>query len=202
MKKYLIITILLSAYGVYGQEDSSVPGETDDFPKSTFHINPLGLLQFGPIFMYESRLGTGSAYLAPYFRFGYLGVLTHLSWDADKVSPLNLGFGMMFKAYSSTDQGNAIYYGGGLEYSVGQANYDTDTSFETQEKFTGLAVLGNVGHRWRYTSGNFINLGLITGVVLTIKDEEWYVSDDSLFATYDETLFIAMLEFSFGWGKN
>lgn len=201
MKKYILVlflTLCMLSYS-FAQEDSSIPGGSEDLPKSTFHINPLGLLQFGPILMYEARIKSSNAYFAPWFRFGYLGVLTHLSWDADEVSPLNLGIGTMIKSYSTTDSGNAIYYGGGLEYAIGQANYDVDTSFETEEKFTGLGILGNVGHRWRYDSGNFINLGLLTGVIITIKDEERFVSDGSLYMEYDETLFIAMLEFSFGW---
>ncbi|MEO9872361.1 hypothetical protein [Ekhidna sp.] len=52
---------------------------SSSFPKSSFNINPLGLLQFGPIFQYETKIGS-SSYLVPYFRYAYAGLATHAVW--------------------------------------------------------------------------------------------------------------------------
>lgn len=200
----LKVILLLALYPVFAQDDASIPGggSTASLPQSSFHINPLGLLQFGPVFMYESRMGSGTTYIAPYFRYGYLGLGTHLDWNADFVSPVNLGFGALIKSYSITgDQSNALYYGGGLELYFGSANYDVDTQFETIERYVGLPIVGNFGYRWRYPTKNIINLGIILGAAITLSDEETFVSDGSLYAEYDETTFFGMLEFSFGWEK-
>ena len=209
MKKHSIFFIILIASVSIGipmlaQDDASIPGSSSsDLPQSTFHINLLGLLQFGPVFMYESKMGTGNTYLAPYFRYTYAGVLTHLDWDADYVSPLNVGFGMQIKALSPIGtQNNALYYGGGIEIDVGSANYYVDTPFETIEKFIALPIYGTFGYRWRFPTRRIINLGLSLGVMVSLKDEETYVSDGSLYATYDdEVVIISLLEFSFGWEK-
>jgi len=72
-------------------------------------------------------------------------------------------------------------------------------SFETYEKYSGLGILGNVGYRWRFKSGMFLNLGLYAGPVTTLSDKEYYKSDDSLYDEYSETLFFGFLELSFGW---
>ncbi len=208
MKNFtIILTILVplfTAIPIFAQDDASIPGGgSSDLPQSAFHINLLGLLQFGPVFMYESRMGAGNTYLAPYFRYTYAGVLTHLDWDADYVSPLNLGFGLQIKGLSPAgSQNNALYYGGGIEIDVGSANYDVDTSSETIEKFIGVPIYGTVGYRWRFPTKRIINLGLMLGVAFTIKDEETYVDDGSLYATYEGSAsFFSLLEFSFGWEK-
>lgn len=199
-----LIALLFTAIPTLAQDDASIPGSSSSsaLPQSTFHINALGLIQFGPVFMYEARMGTGKAYFAPYFRYTYAGLLTHLDWDADYVSPLNLGFGVQIKTLSPVGgQNNVLYYGGGIEIDVGSANYDVDTQFETIEKFIGLPIYGTFGYRWRSPSRKIINVGISLGYALTLKDEETFVSDGSLYANYTESSVFAMLEFSFGWEK-
>jgi len=145
MKKHLIIFLILFAsisirITVLAQDDASASNSSSsDLPQSTFHINLLGLLQFGPVFMYESKMGAGNIYLAPYFRYAYAGVLTHLEWNADYVSPLNIGVGTQIKALSPIGtKNNAVFYGGGIEILVGSANYDIDSQYEKTGEYMGL----------------------------------------------------------------
>ena len=60
----------------------------------------------------------------------------------------------------------------------------------------------NFGYRWRYPSGFFLNLGIFAGVVPTIKDTWYYISDPGTkIENVHETLFIGMLELSLGWDR-
>ena len=170
-------------------------------PKSSFNINPLGLLQFGPILQYEGRMSSNSV-IVPYFRYAYLGVLTHLIWtgfDEGTLSPATFGLGMGVKGFSE-EVGNTMYYGGFLDFNVAKANYDVGEYYETQQKYSGLAVVSNFGYRWRKPSGSYINVGLFAGAAFTLKNEERYVMSGELYDTYSDTTIFAMLELSFGFG--
>jgi hypothetical protein len=200
--KTVLMSMLILVTGLSEAQDAM----KTDLPKSSFSINPLGLLQFGPMLQFESRMGNSSAYLVPHLRLGYLGVLTHVVWTAFEdnatLSPLNLGLGLGVRALAPmSSNNNAMYYGGFLEYSMAKANYDVGETDETVEKAAMLTIMFNTGYRWRFPSGRFLNLGLYAGPSLTLSDEERYVQSGELYATYNETLFIGMLELSFGWEK-
>lgn len=176
-------------------------GNTATLSDGSFNFNPLGFLQLGPIIQYEKKISPNSAFV-PYFRYAYLGVLTHVIWtgfDEGKLSPATFGIGMGVKGFAA-ETGNSVYYGGFLDYNIAKANYDVGELYETQEKYSGLAVISNVGYRWRKVSGNYINVGIFAGVNFTLKDEERYVVTGELYDTYSSTVLFAMLELSFGFG--
>ncbi|MDH5379991.1 MAG: hypothetical protein OEW75_04015 [Cyclobacteriaceae bacterium] len=206
MKKLIVIFVWISMFHLaWAQDDATIPGSKSptksntDLPKTTFFINPLGILQFGPVFSTEHKLGNSNGYLSPHLRWSYLGVLSHLAWEADYLSPANLGVGLSYRAFiPSSVNNNAFYFGGGLELNREYARFD---SFGTEEYFLGLGIIMNAGYRWRFQNGRFVNVGLIAGVVNTIYDEEYYF-DGTLYATYSENPFIGMFEFSFGWEKS
>lgn len=167
----------------------------------SFNFNPLGFLQFGPILQYEKKISSNSV-IAPYFRYAYLGVLTHVVWtgfDGGKLSPATFGLGLGVKGFSQ-ESGNTAYYGGFLDYNVAKANYDVGETYETEEKYAGIAVVSNVGYRWRRSSGNYINVGLFAGANFGLKDEERYVYSGELYDDTTDTTIFAMLELSFGFG--
>ncbi|MFZ5972783.1 MAG: hypothetical protein ACOYXA_14445 [Bacteroidota bacterium] len=186
-------------------EESSSP-EKRPLHARSFSVNPLGVLQFGPIFQWEVQAGANS-YFVPHFRYGYLGVLTHLVWtgfdDEDRLSPATFGLGAGIRGFApSQNSSNATYYGGLAEISFGKANYGVGQPYETEERATNLGLIGNVGYRWRYPSQKFLNLGLLFGAVFTISDvEQSVVPGYNYYQEYSEIIPFAMLELSFGWEK-
>ncbi|MCG8389574.1 MAG: hypothetical protein MJA30_28735 [Cytophagales bacterium] len=166
-------------------------------PKSTFNINALGLIQFGPIFQYEAKIGERS-YIAPHFRYAYAGVLTHLAWTGfdGTLSPSTAALGLGIKSFAETT-GNTWYYGGILDLQWGTATYDEGELSESEEVGLTLAVLSNVGYRWRSSRNSYLNVGLFAGLAPDLTAEETFrngnVEDNR------QTTFFAMVELSFGW---
>ena len=167
----------------------------------SFNINPLGLLQFGPIFQYEIKTSENSV-VAPYFRYGYLGVVTHALYtefdDNSELSPATFGVGIGMKGFMEP-VGNTWYYGGFAEFNIGKVQYDIGEPDETEFKDNAVAFVSNLGYRWRNRDNKYVNVGLFAGVNIDLKAESYYVSDRSLEGTYEETLFFAMIELAFGW---
>lgn len=167
----------------------------------SFNINPLGLLQFGPILQYEIKTSQNAVF-APYFRYAYLGVVSHVLYtgfeDGSSLSPASFGIGAGLKGFS-TPVGNSFYYGGFAEFNTAKARYDIGETYETELKENGIAIVSNLGYRWRRTSGKYLNVGLFAGVYSELKSEERYVSDGSLESTDKGTMFFAMFELAFGW---
>ncbi|MEO9872362.1 hypothetical protein [Ekhidna sp.] len=62
-----------------------------------------------------------------------------------------------------------------------------------------MGVVSNLGYRWRSSRDTYINLGLLAGAAFTLKDEERFISDGSLYEEYDGVTIFAMIELSFGW---
>lgn len=182
--------------------------ERRPFPKSSFNLNLLGLIQFGPILQQEIQIGN-SLYFTPHLRLGYLGVLSHAVWtefdDKSKMDPLNFGLGMGLRQLTfSGAKSNAMYFGGFVEYSVGGSTYDIGTNGETDERGSYLTILPNVGYRWRYPSGRFLNLGLYLAYAKVLKFET-RLSPSYFTGPWIEKKetdrFYPFLELSFGWEK-
>jgi len=195
--------IILTQTG-FSQDDATIPGakttESNDLPGKTFFVNPLGILQYGPIIGAEFKLGKNSnSYISPHIRWSFLGVLSHVDWNADYLSPANMGIGLSYRMLMpSLSSKNAAYMGIGMEYGKEYARYDTS---ETEEYFTGLGFIANGGYRWRFPSGRYVNVGMYAGAVMTLSDDEYLIVDGTLYNSYTGTGFIGMLEFAFGWEK-
>jgi hypothetical protein len=216
MKKSIAIILFLAfSFGLYSQEElgyneSSASTEysglmqTDyEYHNIAFNINLLGLLQFGPMFQLEARLGNG-LYFFPHFRYGYLGALTHLDWgsfeDGTELSPLNLGVGVGLRYFIPVGEtGNALYLGGLAEFAIGSAKNDLDEADPLKEEYQGINLFSNFGYRWRYSSGLFLNVGLYAGFAINYKDEERYIDTGELYDEYSGLYFGGGLEVSFGW---
>ncbi|MGD1841800.1 MAG: hypothetical protein ACFB0B_13025 [Thermonemataceae bacterium] len=174
------------------------------FPDQSINVNPLGLLQFGPIVQYEHRIGERS-YIVPYFRYAFAGVLTHVIWlsgsavDEGSLSPASAAIGLGFKTFSNP--GNTWYYGGFLDFAWISAEYNPDTPRATEESATELGFYGNVGYRWkgRRNPRSAVNVGLIMGVGTSLSSEETRVDNGEFVADNSSTLLVAMLELSFSF---
>ncbi len=211
--KVFMIRYENGAKDVFNQPDNSVErsasgssertsrSSSAELPKSTFNINPLGLLQFGPIFQFEAKIGN-NVYLAPHFRYAFAGVLTHLVWtEFEEDSELSAGtaaVGLGIKGFAETT-GNTWYYGGIADLGWATARYDVSESSASEEKATTLSVMANTGYRWRSARGSYVNVGLFLGIASDLKSEERRVDSGTIIDDTKETTFLAMLELSFGW---
>lgn len=176
---------------------------SEGLPKRTFNINPLGLLQFGPIVQGEFKVND-RGYLVPHVRIPYLGILYHvINWDdgSDEVSisPLALGLGGGYKVLFPVEKG-AWYLGGALDYSFGSSS-GTDGAGSWDSKFQNVAIMSNGGFRWRSTrKRSVLSVGAYVGVSLPVQDEWTGSRGDS---GDDRTIIpMGMLELSFGWESN
>ena len=207
----LLVSILFifAVLSSHAQDEGSIPGGGNSIrglPKTTASINVLGLLQFGPILQTEIRLGQSPIYLSPHFRYQYLGLATHLFFaqnDFTFVAPDNYGAGVSLRVlFDNDNSSNVGYFGFGLEYNQGTSKrLPNDPDFEETEFFQGLAYIANGGYRWRNQSGRFISVGINVGVNTTISDKLYFTKTPDQVTEFDNTLFIAMLDFSFGWEK-
>jgi len=175
-------------------------------PRMTLNVNPLGLLQFGPIIQGEFRLAADrSSYIVPHVRIPYLGVLYHAITIDDRsdettVSPLALGLGGGYKALIPVKKG-AWYVGGAIDYSFGSAT-GNDAGGDWESRFSNIAIMSNGGFRWRPINKKHVfSLGAYLGAAIPARDEWWYVSTPD--ETHDERQLVPMimLELSFGWEK-
>lgn len=199
---FLLVCLLITevfAQTSANQADSALQYSSNPLPKRTFNINPLGLLQFGPIAQMEFQVSK-QGYVVPHVRIPYLGVLYHvITWDSSSdetnVSPLALGLGAGYKAMFPVEKG-AWYLGGALDYSFGSSDGVDGSTWEST--FSNLAIMSNGGFRWRSAKKrSVLSLGAYVGVALPIQDK-WEGSDGS--SGDDRTILpMAMLELSFGW---
>ncbi|MBN1597444.1 MAG: hypothetical protein JW894_04075 [Bacteroidales bacterium] len=154
-----------------------------------FAFQPAGFLQFGPIVEFEFRVGE-SFMLGTHFRYSSLGLAYVLINDFDNT--LNcFGIGFSFKHFPAVTQKNKFYYGIHTELDFG--DYVGDDWYGTSR---AVIPMTNVGYRFRFGSGFFINLGLFTGVYINTYDvwyEDGYEYDDSGWAT-----FFGLAEFGLG----
>jgi len=175
--------------------------ESSSLPQTSFNINPLGLIQFGPIFQLEVKVAPRS-YLTPHFRYAFAGVLTHAVWtEFEEDSELSAGtaaIGVGLKSFAETT-GNTWYYGAVVDLGWATARYDVSETSASEEKATTLSALSNVGYRWRSTHNTYVNVGLYAGVSFDLKAEERRLDNNELIEMTDETTLFAMLEISFGW---
>jgi hypothetical protein len=154
-------------------------------------INPLGILQFGPILQMEFRTGSGFV-LGPSVRFAGFGLLTHIVNDYDETDLSSMAFGFSFKGLIGPSHKPHKFYVGALtEYGWGSGRDDDYWESEYTNKY--ITIFANLGYRWRFRSGMFLNLGAFLGVVYVFEDKSDYVDYGS------QVIPLPMLELSFGW---
>jgi len=167
-------------------------------------INALGILQFGPIIAYQKSLAP-DLYLDTHIRLASLGVLYHLVAGGfeDQVSMNSMALGVGVKRFvPNPDTPHRLYFGSSIEYAWGGTSGDLNTQWEWVGTNSQLNLLAGFGYRWRYSSGLFLNLGLLAGFSKGLTDSWWYISNkDNVFENTPGNLAVAMLEFSFGWEK-
>jgi len=156
-------------------------------------FQPLGFLQFGPVVNAEVRLGKNFV-IGPQFRYTPLGLLFNVVNDFDNTMQC-YGIGGTVRHFPAAGKKNKFYYGVGAEYEYGWCRDEGDWYGENK----GIVSMINIGYRWRYNSGFYMNLGLFTGAYINIFDK-WTGYED-LSIHHDESgyaRFFGYLEFTLG----
>lgn len=196
-----LVYILLMP-NLYAQKPEN-PSDLKALPRQTITINPLGVLQFGPIFQGEFKV-TQQGYFTSHVRLPYLGVLYHvLNANDDSyevtVSPVALGLGAGYKSMFPTQKG-AWYVGGVFDYSFGSSTGNDGSEWKSE--FSNLALMANGGFRWRWPNKkNIIGVGAYLGYYFALRDEWWYINDPGNTRDERSTTSLLMLELSFGWER-
>jgi hypothetical protein len=168
-------------------------------PSWALHVNPLGLLQFGPILQAEFKLSDEGHYVGPHVRLPYFGFLYHVvtidGEDDVTVSPAALGFGVAYKKIFVHDKGT-WYIGGAIDYSFGKSKSDGRVTWDNE--FSNLNLMANGGWRWRNPDSRFVfGVGAFIGPSIALKDDTTYT--DGRVEDERETSVLAMLELTLGW---
>jgi len=196
-----LVCILLMPIA-YAQKQENL-SDIKALPRRTFSINPLGVLQFGPVFQSEFKVSQ-RGYFTSHVRIPYLGVLYHVlnaNDDSDEVtvSPVALGLGASYKTMFPTPKG-AWYIGGILEYSFGSSTGNDGREWKSE--FSNIALASNGGFRWRWPNKkNAVGVGAYLGFYSALRDEWWYVNNPGNKKDERSTTPFLMLELSFGWER-
>jgi hypothetical protein len=176
----------------------SLPAAAEDRePAAALFLQPLGLLQFGPMAEVEFRLAPALS-MSAHVRAQGLGLLSHLLvTEAVEYWGMAAGVGMRYFIYPGAGP-NAWFVGGMAD--IGLLGFSGDaglaTAYHGISLFTVFAA--NAGFRWRF--GAFIlELGVYAGVGPTIFSN--YQVDANPGITYDAATpftFFGMGELSLG----
>ena len=163
--------------------------------KANIYVNPLGLLQFGPMIGVEIP-GGPTGYFDLHVRLQGLGALTYITNDDEDTKVTQFGIGGGYRAFLGRPGLQNQYYAGGIVEFV-YSPYGTD-NYEGAEY--GAVAAGQFGHRWRYESGFFLNVGGIVGAYYPASSEWYYFSDPSVkFEGSTDLVTVVMAELSLGW---
>jgi len=155
-------------------------------------FQPAGFLQFGPVIELGFRVGNNFV-IGPQFRYTSLGLAYNAINDFENTL-LCFGFGATFKHFPATNQKNKFYYGVGFEYEYS----DFDDYDDWYGSSAGVVIITNVGYRWRFGSGFYINLGAFAGAYVNIYDQWYDYDDDELHDESGWTQFYGYIEFGIG----
>jgi len=162
------------------------PHEKDFY--TGIYLNPLGVLQVGPIVGVEFTIKRRFI-IDAHLRFPAAGLLTGYfsegHWDVDNIKGISTG--LAFKYFTGGPKGG-FYAGPGFEYY--QLEYHVDGGFW---EGTGMLVAANFGYKFQYSSGFYMRAGAFLGASTEFtsywRGSEWPKETDVFF----------MAEFSLGF---
>lgn len=140
--------------------------EATELGKIHLGFQPLGFLQFGPVFELGFRVGKNFL-IGPQFRYMSLGLLYMVIMDHHQTMGC-YAVGGSFKHFPTYKQKNKFYYGLSVEYQ-----YGADEGYNWHGEHAGLVLLSNTGYRFRFNSGFYMNLGLFAGTYINFLDETY-----------------------------
>ena len=167
-----------------------------------FLVNPLGFIQFGPVFQAEFPVGSNIV-VGPQIRLAGLGLLYHLVLVEGYASVGGMSFGVQGKYFlENPNSPHRFYIGGSGEFGFGSNKDNVGWSDEWHGEHTYIGFLAIFGYRWRFSSGFFVNVGLAGGFANELKDDWWYSDSPWDIRKSDIGFYIfGMAELSVGFGK-
>jgi hypothetical protein len=185
--------------------------ESNEMGSGEFVFHPVGFFQFGPMVDLGPRIGT-STFLDAHIRWSYAGLLYQAietdGFSSSKVDPNSFGVGAkLIHFFKNPSSPHGMYIGGLFEYTWG-GDSGTEDEGHTYErdwsrKWKGYTVMFNMGYRWRFPSGFFMQLGGFAGFhnqykAETTREKNSYYSTEKKESDPEGVRVIAMIEFSIG----
>jgi hypothetical protein len=168
------------------------------------YINPLGLVQFGPMAGLELTLAS-RLIIDAHARIAPLGLLNYATnsddeegWP-DQLTGMAIGGGIKYLAPSRI---GGFYIGILLEDGWQKQYYAKDETWTWVTESNYIVFAPNLGYKFRSHSGFFLNTGLIFGAAVTGKDQ-WhytknYKSDHSIHDNGSQVHPFGMVELGIG----
>jgi len=202
-KLMLICLLLLSSITVVF---AAPAGDSNAMGTGEVVFHPLGFLQFGPMVDIGPRIGP-STFLDAHFRWSYAGLLYQVietDGFTNEANPNGFGVGLKLTHFiAGPGSPHGMYFGGLFEYTWGGSKYTDDEYPKNnwERKWKGYDIMANIGYRWRFPSGFFMQAGGFAGFHNQYKAEWQYTDRPSDKRTREDpegVRLIAMLEFSIG----
>jgi hypothetical protein len=190
------LLVILTAANGWGQEE-------DSDASFAILVNPLGFAQFGPTLGTQVFV-TEDVAIEAHVRFWTLGALSYVAnWDddtsLDSLSGIAFGLGGLYFLGDTEDQ---WYLGAFLDYQISEATYDQGGKYEWTSEDISYVFITNVGYRFRFQDGFFLNLGGFFGAAYTQTDweyKDYEESDGTTGGSSTSTTPFGMLELSLGF---
>jgi hypothetical protein len=177
----------------------------DDKPnRFGIYVNPLGFVQFGPMAGMELTLGS-HLIIDAHVRFSSVGLLMYVVANDDKegwpdqITGLGVGGGIKLLIPSRI---GGFYMGVLLEDGWQKQYYAKDKSWTWVNESGYIVVAPNIGYKFRFQSGFYMNTGAIFGAAFVGKDQWHYTknynNDKSTHIKDSHIQPFGMLELAFG----
>ncbi len=182
--------------------NETTPPDGTPMGSGAFYMNLSGLFQFGPIFGFGIRVAP-NLIIDAHWRYSSLGLLyvvlaTDGFEDEMSMGCMAAGSGIRY-FFPNEKKPHRLYVGGLFEYGWGKTQNLAEENWEWKSEDAQIIIAPNGGFRFRFDSNFFLNLGVLAGVAIDVKNEWWYLNNPSV--TYDQrgATFFGMLEFTLGW---
>lgn len=171
--------------------------------RTSVQVNPIGFLQFGPSIQIDTRI-KGNTFIGTGIRFsksGYAYRYLSKTKFACRIPPSEIAASLSItKFFDRAASPNKFYFSLIGEYSQGKSAGPDRLSLSWQGENSEISMLAGVGHRWRFNSGFFMNIGLAAGVSKGMSDNWWYTSaPDNRLKRSNKIYFPAMVVWALGW---
>jgi len=169
------------------------------------YVNPLGLVQFGPMAGAEIIIHSHLV-LDGHVRFSSLGALMYVTTKNDedgkpyKIS--GLGVGLSIK-YLAGPRNGGFYIGMLFEEGSQEQYYAEDKDWVWQSHTQYFVAAPNLGYKFAFKNGFYVNTGVILGAAFVYKDE-WhhtknYENDSAIHENPSSVKLFGMLELTLGY---
>lgn len=152
--------------------------------KIAISLNPLGFVQFGPVFNGEFRI-SDDIVINTHIRISVLGMLTYVMKNhpdgLDDLGGIAYGGGII-KFFG--EKKNKPYAGILFEYDQSSAIYAQYDQREWSQADQAIVFIFNGGYRFRFDGGIFINTGAYLGAAAGVY--EWEFADVT-YGSYDSS---------------